>query len=183
MTRLGDSSQIDVLLRFKALYVARGSCGNCGKSIDRNGIALAVVHKVPLEFGGRSEPDNVWALCEECNAPRMNCFRRVDSGWIRRMKEIRSVHLRLGETLKTFQGELVPTAMLKFVANQDDWKKRIRELRYLGWEVKSFNRRESDTRVSSFYRLVKARPWPADPTGDIRRYERERAVRNKAGHE
>jgi hypothetical protein len=66
------------------------------------------------------------------------------------------------------------------IANQDDWKKRLRELRYLGWEIETFNRRVSSTRVSSFYRLVKSRPWPADPTGDIRRYERERAVRNKA---
>ena len=99
------------------------------------------------------------------------------------MKEIRSVHLRIGETLKAFQSELVPTAILKFVANQDDWKKRIRELRYLGWEVKTFNRRVSDTRVSSFYRLVQSQPWPNDPTGDIRRYERERAKRNRTGQE
>ncbi len=160
----------------------RRGCGNCGKSINRNGIALVVILNVPLGFGGRTEPDNLWALCEECNA-RMNCFRRVDSGWIRRMKEIRSVHLRLGETLKAFQSELVPTAILKFVANQDDWKKRIRGLRYLGWKIETFNRRVSNTRVSSFYRLVKAQPWPADPTGDIRRDERERAERNKATHD
>jgi hypothetical protein len=99
------------------------------------------------------------------------------------MKETRSVHLRLGETLKTFQSEPVPTAVLKCVANQDDWKKRVRELRYLGWEIETFNRRVSDTRVSSFYRLLKSRPWPADPTGDIRRYERERAERNRTGRD
>jgi hypothetical protein len=177
---MGNTSPIDVRLRFQALYAARRSCENCGKSIDTYGIALVVVHKVPLEFGGLTEPNNLWALCEECNGPRMNCFSRMDADWIRRMKETRSVHLRLGEILKVFQSEPVPTAVLKCVANQDDWKKRLRELRYLGWEIETFNRRVSSTRVSSFYRLVKSRPWPADPTGDIRRYERERAVRNKA---
>lgn len=165
MTRLGNSSSIDVRLRFQALYAARGGCENCGKSIDKHGIARVVVHKVPPEFGGLTETDNVWALCEECDGPRMNYFRRLDAGWISRMKETRSVHLRLGETLKVFQTQPVPTAVLKRVANQDDWKKRIRELRYLGWEIETFNRRVSDKRVSSFYRLVKSRSWPADPSG------------------
>jgi len=183
MTRLSDSSHIDVCLRFQALYAARGSCGNCAKSIDRDGIVLVVIHKVPLEFGGRTEPDNLWAVCEDCKAPRRNCFSRVGVDWLRRTRGIRSVHLRLGETLKAFQSEPVPTALLKFVANQDDWKKRIRELRYLGWEVKTFNRRVSETRVSSFYRLVQSQPWPADPTGEIRRYEQERAKRNRTGQE
>jgi hypothetical protein len=90
----------------------------------------------------------------------------------------KSVHIRLGETLKAFKGEPVDAATLEFVANQDDWKKRVRELRYLGWEIETFNRRISEARVSSFYRLVKSRPWPIDPTGVIRQYERDRAERN-----
>jgi hypothetical protein len=92
----------------------------------------------------------------------------------------KSVHVRLGETLKAFRSEPVDAATLEFVANQDDWKKRLRELRYLGWDITTFNRRISDVRVSSFYRLVKYNPWPADPTGAIRQYERNRAERNRA---
>ena len=92
-----------------------------------------------------------------------------------------SVHVRLGETLKAFRGEPVPATTLEFVANQGDWKKRIRELRYLGWDVKTFNRKLSEHgRISSYYRLVKPRPWPEDPTAVIRQYERDRAERNKA---
>jgi hypothetical protein len=90
-----------------------------------------------------------------------------------------SVHVRLGETLKSFKEKPVDAATLEFVANQADWKKRVRELRYLGWEIKTFNRRISEARVSSFYQLVRSRPWPADPTGVIRQYERERAERNR----
>jgi hypothetical protein len=92
----------------------------------------------------------------------------------------RSVHIRLGETLKTFTGEAVSAATLDFVANQDEWKKRIRELRYLGWEIKAFKRKLSEgCRVSSYYQLVKSHPWPEDPTGAIRQYEHDRAERNK----
>jgi len=36
----------------------------------------------------------------------------------------KSVHVRLGETLKASKGEAVDAATLEFVANQDDWKKR-----------------------------------------------------------
>ncbi len=91
-----------------------------------------------------------------------------------------SVHVRLGETLKAFKGDPVPAATLDYVANQDGWKKRVRELRYLGWEIESFNRKVGEGgRVSSYYRLVKSRPWPEDPTGIIRQYERDRAERNR----
>src|ERR1035438_4037522 len=88
----------------------------------------------------------------------------------------KSVHVRLGETLKAFNGEAVPAATLEFVANQDDWKKSIRELRYLGWEIETFNRKLSEGgRVSSYYRLAKSRPWPEDTPGIIRPYERNRS--------
>jgi hypothetical protein len=70
--------------------------------------------------------------------------------------------------------------MMEFVSNQDDWKKRLRELRYLGWEIDGFNPNQPNGRVPSFYRLVKAAPWPEDPTGVIRRYEQERAKRNRS---
>jgi len=99
--------------------------------------------------------------------------------WVRGVMEHESVHVRLGETLKAFKGEPVDAATLKFVANQADWKKRVRELRYLGWEIETFNRRISEARVSSFYRLVRSLPWPADPTGAIRQYERDRAERSR----
>jgi hypothetical protein len=91
----------------------------------------------------------------------------------------KSVHVRLGETLKAFKGEPVDAATLRFVANQGDWKKRVRELRYLGWDIRVFNRRLAGGKVSSFYQLRRSQPWPEDPTGVIRQYERDRAGRNR----
>jgi hypothetical protein len=86
--------------------------------------------------------------------------------------------MRIGETLKAFKGEPVPAQVMDFVANQDDWKKRARELRYLGWRIHVFNRKPPNGRVSSFYKLLKSTEWPADPTAVIRRYEQDRAKRN-----
>ena len=68
---------------------------------------------------------------------------------------------------------------LEFVANQDDWKKRVRDLRYLGWKIKSSRKKQAGGRVKSFYRLIESKPWPHDPSSFIQRYERDRAARNK----
>jgi len=175
-----DASPINLRLRAQALHAARGRCGRCGRSIEKHGIVLVVDHKIPREWGGETVPDNLEAICEECNSGKKAYFQSVDAEWMRDLMGYKSVHVRLGEMLKAFKGEPVDAATLELVANQDDWKKRLRELRYLGWEIQTFNRRISEARVSSFYRLVKSQPWPADPTGVIRNYERERADRNSA---
>ena len=151
----------------------------CGRSIEKHGIMLVVDHKIPRELGGETVPENLEAICEDCNAGKKAYFKSMDTEWMREVMRHKSVHVRLGETLKAFKGEPVDAATLEFVANQDDWKKRVRDLRYLGWEIVTFNRRISETRVSSFYRLVQSQPWPTDPTGVIRQYERDRAKRNK----
>ena len=141
---------------------------------------LVPSHKVPRERGGEAVPENADVVCEECNAGMEGYFKPLDPEWTGTVMAHRSVHVRLGETLKAFKGAPVGGATLRFVANQADWKKRIRELRYLGWDIETFNRRISETRVSSFYRLVRSRPWPADPSGVIRQYERDRAEPNRA---
>ncbi len=160
---------------------ARDRCGLCGRSVAKHGIVLVVDHKAPCEWGGETVPENLEALCEDCNSGKKAYFKSVSAEWMRGVMGHQSVHVRLGETLKAFKGEPVDAATLKFVANQSNWTARVRELRYLGWEIETFNRRISETRVSSFYRLVRSRPWPADATGVIRQYERDRAERNRVG--
>ena len=125
------------------------------------------------------EQANLWAICEECNAVKKTYLNSGAAAWMRDVMRLKSVHLRLGETLVAFKGEPVPAQMMHVIANQDDWKKRVRELRYLGWEVSVFNPKRHNGRVSTFYKLVKSAPWHDDPTGVIRQYERERAERNR----
>lgn len=165
--------------RGDALYKARGSCRNCGRSIEEHNIVLVVVWKLPRELGGRLEQGNLWAICEECNAARKEYFDSGGATWIRDLTKLKSVHVRLGETLLAFKGELVPAQMMEVIAHQDDWKKRVRELRYLGWEINVFNPKLPNGRVSSFYKLLKSAPWSDDPTRVIRQYERQRAERNR----
>ena len=151
----------------------------CGRGIEKHGIELVIDHKIPRDWGGETAPENLWAICTDCNHGKKNYFESVDAAWMRKVMAKKSVHVRLGETLKAFHDQPVPMDTLEFVANQNDWKKRLRELRYLGWTIKTFNRKQPGGRVKSFYRLIESKPWPDDPTRAIREYERERAAQNK----
>lgn len=174
-----DTAPISPRLRAQALHKARGRCGMCGRGIEKHGIELVIDHKIPRAWDGETAPENLWAICTDCNHGKKNYFESVDAAWMRKVMAKKSVHVRLGETLKAFHDQPVPMDTLEFVANQNDWKKRLRELRYLGWTIKTFNRKQPGGRVKSFYRLIESKPWPDDPTRAIREYERERAAQNK----
>jgi 5-methylcytosine-specific restriction endonuclease McrA len=177
-----DDAPISGRLRAAALMRARGRCPMCGRTTTEDGIKLVVDHKTPREWGGKTEDDNLWAICHECNAGKKNHFANLDPEVMKRFMPEKSVHVRIGELLKTYQGEFVPSALIEVVANQDDWKKRTRELRYLGWNIQ-IRKAKIGTRVGSFYAARTWKDWPRDPTGAIRRYETNRARKNRAKDE
>ena len=112
-----------------------GACGMCGRTVQKHKIALVVDHKIPRGWGGSSDPENLWAICEECNHGKKNLFASIDSAAMRSAIAHSSVHVRIGELLKGFGvGKPVPSHMIDAVAGQDEWRKRLRELRYLGWK-------------------------------------------------
>jgi hypothetical protein len=152
----------------------------CGRSAEKHGIVLIAVHYVSPEGGGSNASENLRVICDECNAGNDGSFELREPAWMGAVMAHKSVHMRLGETLKASQGQPVAAATLKFIANQDNWPQRVRELRYLGWDIDSFNRKMPGGRVSSFYRLKESQPWPEDPAGAIRQYQRERAQQNKS---
>jgi 5-methylcytosine-specific restriction endonuclease McrA len=173
-----DDAPISGRLRAEALMKARGRCPMCGRTTTEDGIKLVVDHKIPREWGGNTEHDNLWAICRECNAGKKNHFASFDPEVMKRFMNEKSVHVRIGELLKAFHGEFIPSDLIEFVANQDDWKKRTRELRYLGWNVPN-RKKKIGTRVRSFYAARTWKKWPPDPSGAIRRYEINRARRNR----
>lgn len=42
-------------------------CAMCGKTPNEDGVRLHIDHKVPREWGGKSEEENLQALCSDCN--------------------------------------------------------------------------------------------------------------------
>jgi len=179
------SGGINARVRAAVMHRARGRCGMCGQTIETNAIRLVVDHKIPQAWGGTDDLSNLWAICEECNAGKKDYFESFDADEMHQVMAHHSPHMRIGELLKLYLEKPVPGWMIEFVAfDQDDWPKRTRELRYLGWDVQTTRKKNGVTgRVEAFYTLRKFTEWPPEPTKWIREHEANRARRNREARE
>lgn len=171
----GDQASLSERERAAVLQIGR--CAMCGRTPLEDGVKLQVDHKIPRNWGGTHDPDNLQPLCEECNRGKKNLFAAIDNRVAKAINE-GEPHRRIGELLKTFEGEWLPSYVIGIVASakqyQEDWQKRMRELRILGWDYEHSRQRDSITgRVTTSYRLTKWTPWPAGSVrAEIRRRER-----------
>lgn len=181
-----DQGQIDQKTKAQVIHSAHSRCQMCGHTVQEDGIKLVVDHRKPRDWGGTNELDNLWAICEECNSGKKAYFSSVtaDHDTMKRIMSHASVHVRIGEMLKAVgEGIRTSSVLLAIVADQDDWNKRLRELRYpvIGWEIDTFRHKDSSGRIRVDYILRKYKEWPPDPTGMIRKFEREREESNNEG--
>jgi hypothetical protein len=179
-----DFSSISKKDRAAVLHDAHGVCQMCGKTIKDHGIRLHVDHKIPQEWGGTSALENLWAICSVCNEGKRSFFATFDAKTMTKVLAHESVHRRLLEALRLRPGDWFDFDFLKFVANfedyQDDWTKRIRELRYFGLKIE-VGKFKSGRRVVSRYRLIgDVADLPEDLSAAAQEYERARAAKNKA---
>ena len=180
-----DEGQISLKERAEVIHGAHGRCQMCGKSVEQHGITLVVDHKKPRDWGGTNDRDNLGAICEDCNAGKKAYFSslRVEAELMKSVMAHRSVHVRIGELLKAVGvGKRASSQLIDVVADQDDWQKRLRELRYpvIGWEIDTKLYRAASGKKQCDYILRSFKPWPDDPSGVIRRFENERKKRNLA---
>lgn len=179
-----DEGQVGQRLRAEVIHAAHGRCQMCGRTIQGHGVTLVVDHKKPRAWGGSNDRENLWAICEECNAGKKAFFSslNVSPDTMRKAMASKSVHVRIGELLKAVGvGNRTPSPLLGVVADQDDWQKRLRELRYpvIGWEIETHLYRGPSGRKQADYILRGFKPWPNNPTEAIRQFERERERANK----
>jgi 5-methylcytosine-specific restriction endonuclease McrA len=156
-------------------------CAQCGRTPEEDEVKLHVDHKIPQSWGGTNDRDNLQALCSECNEGKKNLYATYDefADQIKGAANYDEPHKRIGELLKAFNGKPVPAELVDVVAKaktyQDDWQKRMRELRELGWEY-SFTKKKEGNRVRTFYTLEHFEPWPE---GSIRAAIKQRELRKK----
>ena len=158
-------------------------CAMCGKTPNEDGVRLHIDHKVPREWGGKSEEKNLQALCSDCNEGKKAYFATYDeyADKIRQAANHDEPHRRIGELLKAFGRNEVPDDLIELVASsrqyQADRQKRLRELRELELKI-AFRRKKEGTRVRVYYWLEEEPPeWPK---GEIRSAIRERERAKKA---
>ncbi|MFJ4228108.1 HNH endonuclease [Paenarthrobacter nicotinovorans] len=183
-----EPRRIGISRRLRAHVLLSQRCAQCGKTPNEDGVKLEVDHKLPLKWGGDSDIDNLQALCHECNNGKRDYFTSIDqhTDKIRAAATWLEPHKRIGEALKAFEaaGELAPSQIIAVVACmhqfQEDWQKRMRELKVLDWQYRVHYRYE-DGRKRSYYELTAWTPWPhGDVAAEIRRRERARKADKKS---
>jgi 5-methylcytosine-specific restriction endonuclease McrA len=182
---VADEGQINQKRRADVIRAAHGRCQMCGRTIERHGVTLVVDHRKPRDWGGSNDRENLWAICEECNAGKKSFFSslNVSSEIMKKAMTHKSVHVRIGELLKAVGiGKRTPSSLLDIVADQDDWQKRLRELRYpvIGWDIETHLYKAASGKKQADYILKSFKPWPEKPTEAIREFEKERERINKS---
>ncbi|MFF0877862.1 HNH endonuclease [Micromonospora aurantiaca (nom. illeg.)] len=162
-----DGSRRALSQRTRAQVLSPQRCAQCGHSPLGHGVVLVVDHKVPREWGGTDDIDNLQPLCEECNAGKKAFYATYDKygDAIQAAAMHPEPHGRIGELLKAFRGDWVPSDLIGVVASmqqyQEDWQKRLRELRLLGWTISSRRSKDPGTgRVHAWYRVEIWKQWP-----------------------
>lgn len=174
-----DSGAISGKVRAQVLNVAKGRCQMCGKTIAEDGIKLQVDHKIPQDWGGLTVLENLWAICLECNNGKQAHFASYDRDEMTTLLNIESVHLRIATFLKMHLNEDVDSNVIEFVANakerQEDWQKRLRDLRYpvIGLKISAGRYRTPQGFTRSTYRLENWRELPEDHRQLIRAWEQK----------
>lgn len=172
--------------RVRAQVLQPQRCAMCGKTPLDDGVKLVVDHKLPQAWGGTDDLDNLQPLCEMCNSGKKDHFGTFDefADKIKQAATFMEPQRRIGELFLAFgTDEWIRSDLLAMVANakefQEDWHRRMRDLRYIGWDYAHRNRRENG-RVRSYYKLTKSAPWPDDILGEIKReFDRRRTARQK----
>lgn len=142
--------------RVRAYVLRDKRCAQCGRTPLEDHIKLHVDHKIPQEWGGDNDIENLQPLCSECNEGKRNFYATYDeyADKIKQATNYDEPHRRIGELLKAFKGEFVRPDLIEIVANskqyQDDWQKRTRELRVLGWDIQ-VKRKKEGKRTVAYY--------------------------------
>jgi hypothetical protein len=173
-----DNQGITSKLRAAVLNKAHGRCQMCGRTVAEDGIKLQADHKIPHNWGGPTDLENLWAICGLCNSGKRDFFASFDDAEMEKLVKLESVHARLAEVLRIRGDSGAPSWFLDFVANvndfQEDWQRRLRELRSLGLEYKFAKAKLPSGKVETTYKLEKWKDLPPDPAAEVKRVEKAR---------
>lgn len=171
--------------RLRGEVLSSQRCAQCGKTPTEDYVKLEVDHIIPHSWGGTDGIDNLQPLCRDCNHDKQAFYSSLGpyDNQIRAAARHLEPHRRIGELLKAFHaaGVDAPAQIVGVVASmhqyQDDWQKRMRELRELGWEYSTIKRKELG-RMMSYYRLTAFTEWPSgNIASEIKRRETARKRR------
>jgi len=184
----GHGSRGGISPTVRGEVLSRKRCAQCGKTPTEDRVKLEVDHIVPHSWGGSDDIDNLQPLCSQCNHDKQSFYSSLDpfEEQIRAATAHIDPHRRIGEILRAFHavGVDAPSQVVGVVASmhqhQEDWQRRMRELREIGWEYQTIKRKENG-RMRSYYRLTAFTDLPeGNIAAEIKRREHSRKEKRKA---
>jgi len=124
--------QIDRKTRYRILHRDNSTCQRCGRTPD-DGVQLTIDHKVPVEWKGTNDDNNLWVLCRECNEGKKAYFKEFDVETMKKIASLPSATARLKEFIRRNYGKNLSVTTLAIVARSRDWTRQIRRFRELGY--------------------------------------------------
>ena len=97
---------VPISSRLRAQALASGRCAMCGRTPVDHKVVLEVSLRIPAEWGGANDPENLWPLCQDCHQGRrkyLQTFAPYESQ-ISRAASLDEPQRRIGELLKAFKG-------------------------------------------------------------------------------
>jgi len=153
-------------LQRRAQALAPALCFQCGRSPEKHGVVLEVDLKVPPEWGGVADPENLQPLCEDCLTGKRQ-YQETYASYseqIRHAADFDEPQRRIGELLLALRDEWVPSELIGIVASakdyQTDYEKRTLGAPAARVELQGPEGTPDGSRVRSYYRLTQSAPWP-----------------------
>ena len=142
---------VTIRVRAAVLVRAHGLCQMCGRTVAQHGAVLVVDHKVPMEWGGSNEDENLWAICRKCCSELRRAWR--GRGPVAYAFKLDSGKDRVRALLGAKAGKWVPATWLSAVAGIGDWSRCVRRLRAEGYDVRVRRTGSSGGGVMTYYSL------------------------------
>lgn len=135
---------IDQKTRYRILHRDSSTCQRCGKTIA-DGIKLVIDHKVPVEWGGSTEDDNLWTLCEPCNLGKKSWLKDENADEMKKILMEPSGKKRIELYFELHPSELIEPGTLALVSGIRDWERTLRAIRQEDGKNIRYVRRDTTT--------------------------------------
>lgn len=125
----GIRGTISRKLRFQVLHRDGYRCRACGRGPD-NGVKLEVDHIIPVEWGGKTELDNLQALCQDCNAGKQAWVKDKPLDVMKKIISHPTVEARIEALFDALPNQDIPSSMIQLVSKGAlDWQRALRRIR------------------------------------------------------
>jgi len=132
--------QIDKKTRYRILHRDNSTCQRCGRTPD-DGVKLTIDHKIPVDWGGPNDDNNLWTLCRECNEGKKAYFKEFNAKTMKKIASLPSATARLREFIRRNYGKSLSVTTIAIIAGSRDWTRQIRKFRELGYFEYDYDRK------------------------------------------